>query len=438
MKVPKTNILIHMFCIIGCVSALLLPGLSTVVSVRASKTVLKRSTFGLIESYDGKTNGAAQTIKNRKKPESQQQRGLIESSTSAVAATENRDILIARAAKLRQSIVKQQAELLELERKIRCCYGYAALEGNQNIELAAIANSTFTTFMASTNVLKRKLERVKDGVGPSNKKWNNVGEYAVHELASGLRIVSGIFQRPEQIKQLIDPQTPTLVPHVPAILAQLDKLEGHVSPILERVLNNRQHLASIEPYLDEILERFDDIEPHLPWILDNIDALAPYTGLLLKHIDALLLFAEADDSSEDDRYSLANQLLPYLEYYVSRLDVVGPHLVMLRPHVPLLIKHNRIKKVSPHIDKLFARGYNDLGASANLDILLFWFGWSLRVPGLPFLFFSLPFSPRLVTFLATRLPRKFARRGKQYCRGVICSVDDDYGCSWNKLGSGSA
>jgi len=118
-----------------------------------------------------------------------------------------------------------------------------------------------------------------------------------------------------------------------------------VAPILERVLNNRQHLGSIEPYLPEILERFDDIEPHLGWILDNIDALAPNMGLLLKHIDELLLYAGFDDftvgtadtttttnnnksdggntdSNDDDQYALAAQLLPYLEYYVSRLDVI--------------------------------------------------------------------------------------------------------------------
>jgi hypothetical protein len=374
--------------------------------------------------------------------------------------TNNRDILISRAAKLRQTIVKQQVELIALERKIECCRGNQEIDESElssapNIRIGKIANAALVTFISSTNVLFRKLGRVKDKVGPNNKQWNSVSDYIVHEMEAGIRIVTSIVQRPDQIQQLIDPRTPTLVPHVPAILARLDKLEIYVSPILERVLNNRQHLASIEPYLAEILERFDDIEPHLQWILDNIDALAPYTGLLLKHIDALLLFAESeaddDDFSEfgDDAqggtvgvskdYSLANQLLPYLEYYVSKLDVVGPHLVLLRPHVPLLLKHNRIGRVSPHIDKLFARGYGTkLAASANMDILLFWFGWTLRIPFVPALFFALPFSPRLVSFLANRLPKKFARRGKSYCRNMMCTIDDDYGGSWNKLESKSA
>jgi len=374
--------------------------------------------------------------------------------------TNNRDILISRAAKLRQTIVKQQVELIALERKIECCRGNQEIDESElssapNIRIGKIANAALVTFISSTNVLFRKLGRVKDKVGPNNKQWNSVSDYIVHEMEAGIRIVTSIVQRPDQIQQLIDPRTPTLVPHVPAILARLDELEIYVSPILERVLNNRQHLASIEPYLAEILERFDDIEPHLQWILDNIDALAPYTGLLLKHIDALLLFAESeaddDDFSEfgDDAqgstvsvskdYSLANQLLPYLEYYVSKLDVVGPHLVLLRPHVPLLLKHNRIGRVSPHIDKLFARGYGTrLAASANMDILLFWFGWTLRIPFVPALFFALPFSPRLVSFLANRLPKKFARRGKSYCRNMMCTIDDDYGGSWNKLESKSA
>jgi hypothetical protein len=93
------------------------------------------------------------------------------------------------------------------------------------------------------------------------------------------------------------------------------------------VLNNKQHLRSIEPYLSEILERLDDIEPHLPWILDHIDTLAPYTGLLLKHIDELLLYAKVDEYEESGNgggnYAFAEQLLPYLEVYVSQLDLVG-------------------------------------------------------------------------------------------------------------------
>ena len=169
----------------------------------------------------------------------------------------------------------------------------------------------------------------------------------------------------------------------------------------------------------------------LPWILKNIDTLAPYTGLLLKHIDELLLYADGEEgASEEERYALAEQVLPYLEFYVSRLDLVGPHLPLLRPHLPKLLKHNRIAKVTPHMDRLFSRGYLCLSTSANMDVLLFWVGWTLRVPLLPRLFFAIPGTPRFVTFLANRLPRRFVRG---YCNGISCSIDTDYGSSWNRL-----
>jgi hypothetical protein len=361
------------------------------------------------------------------------------------------DSMRARAAVLRRSILAQQLELQKLEREIICCssssnYNIDGIGNDDNI-LALSWNKTITTLKASTDVLLRKLGRVQAKAGTKNQRWNSVSDFVSAQTWTGVRIVDRMLKNSTQLFHLVvDPHTPTLVPHVPAILARLDRLEHHVPPILERVLNNQRHLASIEPYLPQILDRFDDIEPHLPWVLDNIDILAPYTGLLLKHIDELLPYAHLDDhedlpvsgggkgvveSSSKTQYSLAEQLLPYLEFYVSRLDTVGPHLPLLRPHVPKLLKHNRIAKMSPHIDRLFALGYKDnLGASANMDVLLFWFGWALRVPGLPRLFFAIPGSPRIVTFLANRLPKRFVRG---YCSSVSCTVDNDFGPNWNKL-----
>jgi hypothetical protein len=346
----------------------------------------------------------------------------------------DRDAMIARAGVLRRSILTQQIELQRLERSIQCCS--QSSQGNGLLDhpiesLFRTFNQTKHTFFASSNVLLRKLGRVRDKTGPNNKKWTSVGDYMVAQTKTGVRIVGDLVKNPDRLMCLVDPDTPTLVPHVPAILARLDKLESHVVPILEKVLNNRRHLASIEPYLDEVLERFDDIEPHLPWILENIDVLAPYTGLLLKHVDELLLYATSNESDGvGTEYALAEQLLPYLEYYVSRLDMVGPHLALLRPHIPKLLKHKRIAKISPHIDRLFAGGYLHLGTSANLDVLLFWFGWTLQVPFLPRLFFAIPGSPRIVQFLACRFPKRFVRG---FCSDVSCSVDGDYGGSWNKL-----
>jgi hypothetical protein len=351
------------------------------------------------------------------------------------------DAMRAQAGVLRTKILKQQQDLEKLEREIE-----EACSRDDGRQLPAPIKSltqtldrTITkgvlvraigTFVESVNLLLRKLDRVRQRRGPENERWSSVGNFLEAQAGTGIRIVGALAKDPTRLKQLADPYVPSLVPHAPAIIARLDRLENHVAPILEKVLNNRRHLASIEPYLEGILERFDDIEPHLPWILQNIDVLAPYTGLLLKHIDELLLYADVDESEGvGSQYALAEQLLPYLEFYVSRLDLVGPHLPLLRPHITKLLKHNRISKISPHIDSLFEGGYITLATSANADILLFYLGWVFRIPFLPRLFFSLPFASRLISWFATRLPKRFVRR----CQGVECSIDYDYGINWNSL-----
>ena len=401
------------------------------------------------------------------------------------------ELMKKRSLELQSSILLDRIKLQRLERRITCLESteMGLIENLVGNSLERINDMDFetnpitvvrrrakkfvNTFGDSTSVLLRKLDRVSTKSGRNNRDYKSVSDFVVQETAAGVRIVGNLLSNPTQLTQLIDPETPTLVPHVPAILARLDRLESHVSPILSQVLNNKQHLRTIEPYLGEILERFDDIEPHLPWILEHIDILAPYTGLLLKHIDELLLYAEVDEyetggGSSKDNYAFADQLLPYLEVYVSQLDLVGPHLPLLRPHLPLLLKHNRIKILSPHVGVLFAKGYTDLSgedigvctryhllypfrslfppnppvtfchsllatASANMDILLFYFGWALRIPFVPRLFFSLPRCPGVVSFLANRLPKRLVR-GR--CCDVSCYVDNDYGVGWNKLSKG--
>jgi len=358
--------------------------------------------------------------------------------------------MLRRSRKLENSILLDRIRLQRLERRIMCFESSELgileravgntldslndMESNPAMLAKRQAKKFVNTFGESTSVLLRKLDRVQSQRGPNNN-YASVTDFVVQETAAGVRIVGNLLSNPSQLSQLVDPETPTLVPHVPAILARLDRLESHVAPILSRVLNNKRHLRTIEPYLDEILERFDDIEPHLPWILDHIDTLAPYTGLLLKHIDELLLYAEVDEyeaecGSKKNNYAFAEQLLPYLEVYVSQLDLVGPHLPLLRPHLPLLLKHSRIKILSPHVGILFGKGYKDLSASANMDVLLFYFGWALRIPFVPRLFFSFPGSPGMVSFLANRLPKRFVRG---QCCDVSCYVDGDYGAGWNEL-----
>jgi hypothetical protein len=72
----------------------------------------------------------------------------------------------------------------------------------------------------------------------------------------------------------------------------------------------------------------------------------------------------------------------------------------------------------------------NITASANMDILLFYFGWALRIPFVPRIFFSLPGSPGMVSFLANRLPKRLVRG---QCCDVSCYVDGDYGKGWNEL-----
>lgn len=206
----------------------------------------------------------------------------------------NVDAMRARAAVLRRSILQQQKELQQLERQIICCSssdsGLFDLARSPLSILKWHSMQTMSTFKTSTNVLVRKLDRVQGQIGVNNQQWQgSVRNFVAAQTNSGVRIMDKVFRNQTQLLQIfIDPSVPSLAPHLPAILARLDRLEHHVPPILEKVLNNQRHLASIEPYLDDILERFDDIEPHLPWILEHVDVLAPYTGLLLKHIDELL------------------------------------------------------------------------------------------------------------------------------------------------------
>ena len=285
---------------------------------------------------------------------------------------------------VQNSILQDRIRLQRLERAILCLEDDAPPdEGGIIATSYAVAERQakkfVNTFGLSTSVLLRKLDRVSSRTGRNNRDYGSVRDYVVEMSAAGLRIVTDLARNPGQLAYVVDPDVPALVPHIPAILGRLDRLESHVTPILSGVLNNKRHLRSIEPYLDVILERFDDIEPHLPWILEHIDTLAPYTGLLLRHIDELLLYAavdeyeaEADGSDGKGNYAFAEQLLPYLEVYVSQLDLVGPHLPLLRPHLPLLLKHNRIRILSPHVGALFAKGYKDLSGEWDASASICW------------------------------------------------------------------
>lgn len=182
-----------------------------------------------------------------------------------------------RSLKLQSSILLDRIRLQRLERRMVCFESNELgiieravgntlgslnelefLESNPVMVVQRQAKKFVNTFRESTSVLLRKLDRVSSQSGANNRDYASVIDFAVQETAAGVRIVGNLLSNPSQLSQLVDPETPSLVPHVPAILARLDRLESHVAPILSLVLNNKQHLRTIEPYLDEILERFDD------------------------------------------------------------------------------------------------------------------------------------------------------------------------------------
>ena len=92
-------------------------------------------------------------------------------------------------------------------------------------------------------------------------------QFVTNETAAALRIATWAMttQNAEGRAAMISVarQAPLLLAHAPSICSRLDSLEAYVPGIVERVVDAFL-LPTIEPFLDQILERFDDIEPHLP------------------------------------------------------------------------------------------------------------------------------------------------------------------------------
>ena len=160
------------------------------------------------------------------------------------------------------------------------------------------------------------------------------------------------------------------------------------------------------------MERFDDIEPHLNYILTNIDSLAPHCGELMAHFEELLLYA----SPNQEHAQYFPETLPYIAYFAPRLDALaeGGHLTSLRPHLPKLSPH--LRQIAPLID--YVTPYPVI--SANADVLVFYWGWVLRVPllrGIVRACFRVPCVPWAVAWLASHLPKRPVRGA---CAGIEC------------------
>jgi len=202
-------------------------------------------------------------------------------------------------------------------------------------------------------------------------------------------------------------ESPRLLPHAVAIATRAAKLERHAPGIL---LALDTHLELIEPHLDEILDRFDDIEPHLPFILEHLDELAPYCGVLIDHLDTLLLYAD-----EQDKLPV---LIKYVPDFAPQLDALTAHVGLIRPH---------LDRIMPHLPVLAPTAYRFspyCAVSANADVILWWFGWVLRLPFARWLL-RLPLVPRVANFAARHLPRRPVRgRTADYvCEWEACAVE---------------
>ena len=326
------------------------------------------------------------------------------------SATDDAEIIRSRIRSLRLNIVRQRREVDALEKVLEC----SSVDGLRKVASTPVPwRANEQPWRDSARVLLRRMIGARDPAG-----------FLVNQTSTGLRISKELVFNGQLVRDVL-PNAPLLFSHASGIYARLEQLEPHVPGIMA-VLN--AYLPILEPHLDDIMERFDDIEPHLPFVLDNIDVLAPHVGQLLAHIDELLLYADSTDGDDGDG-RWAEALLPFVGYFASRLDALGPHLPLLRPHLPTLMPH--LRRLAPHVDR-FAP-YPEV--SAHADVLLWYFGPALRVPGLHYMF-RVRGAPRLCAFLAVRLPRRPVRGA---CANVECDIGDLYTnprSRWNSLGRG--
>lgn len=140
-----------------------------------------------------------------------------------------------RSSKLQSSILLDTMRLQRLERRIVCLENDelgileravgntlgslndldSLLDANPTIAIVRQRTKKFlNTLYGSTSVLLRKLDRVSSG---ENRDYTSLKDFVVQETAAGVRIIGNLLSNPSTLAQLVDPDTPTLVPHVPAM-----------------------------------------------------------------------------------------------------------------------------------------------------------------------------------------------------------------------------
>ena len=270
---------------------------------------------------------------------------------------------VARIAELRKEAGLAESRIILLKEKQRSL-GLPSRRGMYG-DLARFAETFLAGEERSARVLLSLLSKQRD-------PWDLIRQDTVSLLRLGRNttLVAGYARLRDM---------PRLAPHAAAIAGRISLLERYAPGILLAVDG---HLDAVEPHLDQILDRLDSIEPHLPFVLQHLDVLAPHCGALIKHVDALLLYA-------DDGGKYLELLLPYVPLFAPQLDALGPHLALLRPHMRRMLPHMPVIAPSAH------RFASQLTVSVNADVLLFYFGWVLRIPRLGGWVLRLPFLPRL-------------------------------------------
>lgn len=280
--------------------------------------------------------------------------------------------LRARIAMLRANIVRQRQEIDQLSQQL------------SSLELPK----------AETGSLSQRLVKSLGVLVTRGLSYRDPWSFVYEQTGTALRVAtetaaSGVLMRD------VLPNAPTLLTYAPGLYARATQLDGYMPAILP-VLDG--YLPLVEPHLETLIERFDDIEPHLPFCLQHIDIVVLHMSDLLEYLDDILLFAR--------NHEVWQEMEPMLLLFVTRVKSLGPHMRPIHTHLRRVRPHFR--PLARHIDRLTPY----VAISYNADVLLFWFGWLLQVPGLHRLI-EVPGVAAALAWLGPRLPRRFMSAAPQ-------------------------
>lgn len=295
---------------------------------------------------------------------------------------------------MRWRIAQLRSEIEASRREVRALRAQLGDRAQPTVQLTAFWRRAFAglqTFAVGAETARRSL-----ALSLESEEGDPLGSL-LGESQAMMRLASNITELYES-SQLIELS--------PSLFARATQLEPRV-PGLTRALE--EHADVLAPEFEAILARLGQLEPHLPVLVERLDLLAPHASPLLRHADTLLEYAELDGAQ-------LQTLLPYLDDFAPRLDAIAPHLLLLRPHLPLLVPYLPVLAPAAH------RVLPHVALSANADLLLHYFGWTLRLPLLRRALF-LPGVPRAIAILSRWLPTRRVRGPR-----------DQWACDWEGCG----